>query len=177
MNTFQVLKTYCLSCVHVFVKTFTELFRTCAQDINRNILVTNFGISRLNHNVFATVGYFNCFDHQKFPEDTPPDSQFEGTTPAAAMAAKPVVTGVFTPLDHSQGSEKEETPTNGSKKTKRLGKGKEIVLTAAEKEMLDWALTGFPPTGAPGLVPRAGVCGQSREAFLAQRLYLAKQLL
>ena len=64
-----------------------------------------------------------------------------------------MIEGVFTDLSHSGNEDTSEI----GKKAKRVGgKVREIVLSAAEKEMLIWAFSGFLPGGAAGLLPRAG---------------------
>ena len=55
--------------------------------------------------------------------------------------------------------EQEEDDPKEKPRKERKAKGKErggIVLSGAEKELLEWALGGFLPTGPDGLKPKEG---------------------
>ena len=84
-----------------------------------------------------------------FPKGTSPDCLSEESTSAKSV----ILEGVFTDLSQSGN---EDSSKNGKKAKRVGGKVREIMLSAAEREMLTWALAGFPPSGAAGLLPRAG---------------------
>ena len=46
---------------------------------------------------------------------------------------------------------------NKEGKGKGKGRGGQILLSSLEKELLEWGLMGFPPTGPNGFKPRQGI--------------------
>ena len=64
---------------------------------------------------------------------------------------------LFTPISQEVGED--GTPGYKEEGKERKGRGRErgvIYITGAEKELLEWALGGFLPTGPAGLKPREG---------------------
>ena len=57
---------------------------------------------------------------------------------------------LFTLLDSEQ-----DSPATGTKGKSR-SKGGQIILSTTEKELLEWGLMGFPPTGPEGFAPKPG---------------------
>ena len=63
---------------------------------------------------------------------------------------------LFTPLPEEVGEGRTGNKEEGKE---RKGRGKErgvIYITGAEKELLEWALGGFLPSGPAGLKPKEG---------------------
>ena len=66
--------------------------------------------------------------------------------------------GIFTQIESDQ--ESDSSPANGVKekgggRAKRTKTG-QFLLSLMEKDLLQWALTGFLPTGPDGFRPRPG---------------------
>lgn len=63
---------------------------------------------------------------------------------------------LFTPVDSEtcKGGQEEDSKTAKEKRS-RGGRDRRIVqITAAEKELLEWAVEGFQPWGAEGIKPK-----------------------